>query len=106
MAQTATAAVYVAVVARDVLANGVPVRPDRRALGALSRLSANLFGRTVALRAALLAVTAAATRLGTVDIAAHDIAFEIWSFLAIVLDSLGIAAQAMIGRYLGASDAV
>ena len=105
IAQTAAAAVYVIVVGRDVAANGVAVRPDRRALAALSRLSADLFVRTVALRAALVAVTAAATRLGTVDVAAHDIAFELWSFLALVLDSLAIAAQGMIGRFLGAGDA-
>jgi putative MATE family efflux protein len=103
--QTAAAGVYVAAVARDVIASGVPIRPDRKALRVLGRLSADLFVRTVALRAALLAVTAAATRQGTVDIAAHGIAFEIWNFLALVLDSLAIAAQAMIGRFLGASDA-
>ena len=105
IAQTAAAGVYVAVVGRHVVANGVAVRPDRRALAALSRLSADLFVRTVALRAALIAVTAAATRLGTVDVAAHSIAFELWSFLALVLDSLAIAAQAMIGRLLGGGNA-
>ena len=105
IAQTTGAAVYVAVVARDVVANGVPIRPDRRALRTLSRVSVDLFVRTVALRAALIGVTAAATRLGTEDVAAHDIAFEIWNFLALVLDSLAIAAQAMIGRFLGAGDA-
>ena len=105
IAQTAAAAAYVIVVGRDVVANGIAVRPDRRALAALSRLSADLFVRTVALRAALVAVTAAATRLGSVEVAAHDIAFELWSFLALILDSLAIAAQAMIGRFLGAGDA-
>ena len=46
-----------------------------------------------------------ATRIGTVDVAAHQIAFEIWSFLALVLDALAIAGQSMIGRYLGAGSA-
>jgi putative MATE family efflux protein len=105
IAQTAAAAVYVVVVARHVAGTGVPVRPDRHVLASLGRVSVDLFVRTAALRAALVAVTAAATRLGTVDVAAHDIAFEIWNFVALMLDCLAIAAQAMIGRCLGAGDA-
>src|SRR5439155_21758312 len=49
--------------------------------------------------------TAVATRLGTVEVAAHDVAFELWSFLALALDSLAIAAQALVAHRLGAYDA-
>ena len=66
----------------------------------------DLFLRTAALRGSLLLATAVATRIGTVDVAAHQIAFEIWSFLALVLDALAIAGQSMIGRFLGAGSAV
>jgi putative MATE family efflux protein len=45
-----------------------------------------------------------ATRLGTVEVAAHQVAFEIWSFLALGLDAIAIAGQAMVGRALGAGD--
>lgn len=103
--QTAAAAAYVVVVARDVRARHVAVRPDRRALAALGRLSVDLFVRTAALRASLLIATAVATRIGTVDLAAHQVVFEIWNLLALLLDSIAIAAQAMVGRYLGAGDA-
>ena len=48
--------------------------------------------------------TAVATRLGDVDVAAHQIAFEIWSFLALALDAIAIAGQALVGRALGAGD--
>jgi putative MATE family efflux protein len=61
--------------------------------------------RTVALRAALLVATAVATRLGPADVAAHLIAFEIWGILALSLDAIAIAGQAMVGRFLGAGDA-
>jgi putative MATE family efflux protein len=46
-----------------------------------------------------------ASRLGTVELAAHQIAFQLWTFLALVLDAIAIAAQAMIGRLLGAGRA-
>ena len=58
----------------------------------------------MALRTALLVATAVATRIGTADVAAHQIGFEIWSFLALALDAIAIAGQAMVGRALGAGD--
>ena len=67
-------------------------------------MSADLFLRTAALRAALVVATAVATRIGTDDVAAHQVVFEVWNLLALVLDSIAIAAQAMVGRYLGAGD--
>ena len=65
----------------------------------------DLLVRTVALRASLLVATAVATRMGTVEVAAHQIAFEIWCFLALALDAIAIAGQALVGRFLGAGDA-
>ncbi len=105
LAQTGAAAVYVAIVVRHVRSAGVPVRPDRAALGALATVSRDLFVRTAALRASLLVATAVAARTGVVDLGAHQVAFELWSFLALVLDAIAIAGQAMVGRLLGAGDA-
>ena len=104
--QTLAAASYVRVVARDVRRNHVPVRPDGRALLGLARVSRDLFLRTVALRGAFLVATATATRLGTVAVAAHELAFATWSFLALALDSVAIAAQALVAHRLGAADGV
>ena len=103
--QTLAAVTYLAVITRDVRRSGVTVRPNRRSLLGLSRVSVDLFVRTVALRGAFLTATAVATHLGTVEVAAHDIGFELWSFLALALDSLAIAAQALVAHRLGASDA-
>lgn len=104
LAQTGAAAVYVTIVARHVRAAAVPVRPDLVALRALATVSRDLFVRTAALRASLLVATAVATRTGVVDLGAHQVAFELWSFLALVLDAIAIAGQAMVGRLLGAGD--
>ena len=105
IAQTGAAAVYVTIVGRHVRAAGVPVRPDRVALGALATVSRDLFVRTAALRASLLVATAVAARTGVVELGAHQVAFELWSFLALLLDAIAIAGQAMVGRLLGAGDA-
>jgi putative MATE family efflux protein len=64
----------------------------------------DLLIRTAALRAALVVATAVATRLGDTDVAAHQVAFELWSFLALGLDAIAIAGQAIVGRSLGAGD--
>jgi Na+-driven multidrug efflux pump len=63
-----------------------------------------LLVRTLALRATLLVTTYAAARLGTVPLAAHTVVFTLWLFLALALDALAIAGQALTGRFLGAGD--
>lgn len=100
--QTAMAAVYVYTVRRGCRAQGVGLRPDPRAVR--TSLSANLalLARTIGLRVYLLAAVWGAGRLGTVSLAAHTIAANLWSTLALALDALAIAAQALVGHELGA----
>ncbi len=76
-----------------------------RILGA-ARTGVPLLIRTLALRAALLLTTWLAASLGDVTLAAHQVALTVWSFLAFALDALAIAAQAIVGRSLGAGDRV
>ncbi len=104
VAQVGAAAAYVTIVMRNVATAGVPLRPDPRRLRALVGVGRNLFVRTGSLLAALGMATAVASRLGAVELAAHQIAFQLWSFLALVLDAIAIAGQAMIGRLLGAGE--
>ena len=58
--------------------------------------------RTIALQAMLVLVTAIAARQGNAAIAAHQVAFRIWTLLTFALDAIAIAGQAITGRYLGA----
>jgi putative MATE family efflux protein len=102
LAQTGAAAVYVVAVVRAVRALDVGVRPHLRSIVSLLRVARDLLVRTAALRAAFTLATAVATRIGTVEVAAHQIAFEIWNFLALCLDAIAIAGQAIVGRALGA----
>jgi putative MATE family efflux protein len=80
-------------------------RPNLRVLRELTGVSANLVVRTVSLMAALFMGTRMAAMLGTVPLAAHQVAWQLWMFLALVLDSVAIAAQALVSRLLGAGAA-
>lgn len=57
--------------------------------------------RSMALLFALTATTFAATRIGTVQVAAHQIALQAWLFMSFALDSFAVAAMALIGLDLG-----
>lgn len=104
LVQCAMAGVYVAAVARAARAHHVPLRPDPRAVRASLGANLALFARTVALRVYLLAAVWTAGSYGTTALAAHTIATNLWLTLALALDALAIAAQALVGRDLGAGD--
>jgi putative MATE family efflux protein len=104
LAQVGGAAVYIRRVGHAARRQGADLAPHPASLAALAGVGRDLLVRTAALRAALVVATAVAARLGSVDVAAHQIAFEIWSFLALGLDAIAIAGQAMVGRALGAGD--
>ncbi|MGO4254855.1 MATE family efflux transporter [Marmoricola sp. RAF53] len=104
IAQTGSAAVLLAVVARAAGAAGVGLRPSLAGIRGAGRAGVPLLLRTVTLRAGLLMMTYGATALGPDDLAAMQIALTIWTFLAYSLDAIAIAAQALTGRYLGAGD--
>ena len=104
VAQYAGAAAYLWRVGVDGRRRGVRLRPDPRAVRALAVVGGDLLVRTAALRASFLLATAVASRLGPVPLAAHAVAFEVWSALALGLDALAIAGQAMVGALLGGGD--
>ena len=100
VAQVGAAAAFLVLGRR---AFGAPrVRPDPVLLRRLVRASRHLFLRTAALLAGLVVATAAAARLGTVALAAHQIARELWTLLALLVDGFAIAGQALVAGALGA----
>jgi Na+-driven multidrug efflux pump len=68
------------------------------------RVGRDLFLRTGALTLGLLAVSAAAARLGVVTAAAHQVMFQIMLLGAFTLDGLAVAGQATVGTALGRGD--
>lgn len=89
---------------RALLAEGVPLRLDRHALRAQIVLGRDLLVRTLAFQACFVSAAAVAARFGAAALAAHQVVLQLWEFLALVLDSLAIAAQALVGAALGAGD--
>jgi putative MATE family efflux protein len=61
-----------------------------------------IFIRTASLMLSFVLAGAVATRSGEAAIGAHQIAFQLFIFLALVLDSIAIAGQIIVGRELGA----
>ena len=103
IAQWAMAAVYVLIVRRNARNHGVSLRPDWRGIRALTRVGSWLMLRTLSLRIAILATVVVVTAQGPVNLAAHQLAMTIFTFFAFALDALAIAAQALIGKELGAA---
>ncbi len=104
IAQAGAACWLTLVVVRGAREYGAALTPDRAGIRAAGHTGLPLVVRTLTLRVALLVTTYVATAQGDVAIAAHQVAFTVWTFLVFALDALAIAAQAMTGRYLGAAD--
>lgn len=80
----------------------VPIRPRPAVLRAQLVMGRDLVIRTMAFQACFISAGAVAARFGAAAVAAHQVVLQLWSFLALVLDSLAIAAQALVGAALGA----
>jgi putative MATE family efflux protein len=106
VAEWVQAGLYVALLVRLARARGVRPRPSRSGVLAAARDGAPLFWRTVVLRAVFLVAAAVAARLGDADLAAYHVSYQVWLLLALAADALAIAGMALLGRYLGAGDAV
>ena len=80
-------------------------RPDLSRIRPLMRIGSEIAVRTTALLAAFLVASAVLARVGADSLGAHQIAFQLFVFLALVLDAIAIAGQVMVGRMLGSGDA-
>jgi len=103
IAQWGMALAYLVMLVPKMRAAGVPLGVDPVALRNAASVGSWMMLRTVSLRAAIVATVLVATDLGPHTLAAHQVAFTIFSTLAFVLDALAVAAQALIGKELGAS---
>jgi len=104
LAQVGTAVALAAVVVRAARREGAPLRPDLPGIRRAAHAGVALVVRTLTLRASLLVMTYGAAALGATEVATHQLASTVWTFLAFALDAIAIAAQAITGRFLGAGD--
>lgn len=104
IAQWGMAAVYLAIVVKAARLQQVRLRPDWLGIRKATTVGSWLMLRTASLRVAILATIIVATAQGQTNLAAHQLAMTIFTFLAFALDALAIAAQALIGKELGAAN--
>jgi putative MATE family efflux protein len=89
---------------RALLVERVPLRIQPTVLRAQLVMGRDLLLRTVAFQACFVSAGAVAARFGAAAVAAHQVVLQLWNFLALMLDSLAIAAQSLVGAALGAGD--
>jgi len=106
LAHWIAAAFYLRWIAQAVRGFDVPLAPDRSTITRLARVGWHLLVRTAALRGAFVLGTAVASHLGPTQVAAHQITFNMWMLLALILDAIAIAGQSIVARHLGAENAV
>ncbi len=101
IAQAGMGAAFIVVILRAAVGDARPVAALMRRLLVIGR---HIFVRTAALLSAFTLAGAVIARFGDASLAAHQIAFQLWIFLAFVLDAIAIAGQVLVGRGLGAGD--
>lgn len=87
---------------RALIVERVPLRLQPAVLRAQMVMGRDLILRTLAFQACFVSAGAVAARFGAAAVAAHQVVLQLWNFLALVLDSLAIAAQSLVGAALGA----
>jgi putative MATE family efflux protein len=80
-------------------------RPRLVEMAPMLRIGRQIFVRTLALTGSFLLAASLLARIGDAPVGAHQIAIQLFFFLALVLDAVAIAGQVIVGRMLGAGDA-
>ncbi len=106
VAQWLTAVLFVVPIVRWARSQGVGLMPRPAQMTALLGAGAALIVRTLALRAAFTLSVGIAARMGSADVAGHQVALGVWSTLALALDAVAIAGQALTAKLIGAGDRV
>jgi putative MATE family efflux protein len=105
IANVAAQAVGGALFLRSLHRAAPSLRPDRAVIRAQAAVGRDLIVRAGAFQVAFLSAAGVASRMGTAQIAAHQIGLQLWEFTALLLDSFAIAAQSLVGAALGGEDA-
>jgi putative MATE family efflux protein len=81
-----------------------PLHPNWPVIRRQLTVGRDLVIRSIGFQVAFLTAAGVAARIGTPQIAAHQIGLQLWDFTALLLDSLAIAAQSVVGAALGGND--
>jgi putative MATE family efflux protein len=102
IANVCAQAVAMVLFLRALVKADVPLRPQGTLIRRQLVIGRDLVIRTAVFELNFLVATSVAARMGATQVAAHQIAMQLWTFLALVLDAYAIAAQALVGAALGA----
>ena len=100
--QYVAAGAFLLILTRNFNRAGAAWRFEREVAVGLLRIGADLVVRTGALLGALTLATSVAARMSLDSLGAWQITMQLFLFLSLVLDSVAIAAQALVGKHLGA----
>jgi putative MATE family efflux protein len=101
-AQVVVAALFVRALLQERATGGVALRPHWRGIRAQLGLGRDLVLRSLAFQACFVSAASVAARTSAAAVGAHQVVLQLWTFLSLVLDSIAIAAQALVGAELGA----
>ena len=105
VAQVLTASLFLRALLHERRNNAVSLRPDPKQIRAQLGLGRDLVLRSLAFQACFVSAAAVAARTSAAAVGAHQIVLQLWTFLSLVLDSLAIATQSLIGAALGGGEA-
>lgn len=88
---------------RALFAEHVPLKPRPALMREQLGMGRDLVLRGLAFQACFISAASVAARTSIEAVGAHQVVLQLWTFLALVLDSLAIAAQSLVGAALGAS---
>ena len=95
---------YGVILLRVARREGVAIIPSGVGVVRSARDGIPLFVRALALRAVLVIASAVAARLGDAQLAAYHVTVTLFFALALALDAVAIAGQALLGKSLGAGE--
>lgn len=100
--QWGAATFYSMAIAKGARSESAVIAPDLARIRRYAATSGALFIRTLALRVAIAVTIVVSSAVGTATLAATQIAGQVAALLALAIDSIAIAGQALVGKYLGA----
>ncbi|RPA56367.1 MATE family efflux transporter [Gordonia oryzae] len=80
--------------------------PNRPVIAAQLVMARDLIVRSLSFQICFLSAAAVAARFGVAQVAAHQLVLQLWEFVSLFLDSVAIAAQALVGAALGAGSVI
>ncbi len=104
VAQWVAAGAFAVLLFRSVRATGARARPQGAGMRQTLVVGGPLIVRTGALLIVFVGTTNLTARISDTAVAAYQITFQIFLLLALAVDAIAIAAQALVGNFLGGND--